>query len=741
MSSNKPKSYLLFRDAFLSCHKNLTKQNAYELLNVEWNKIKKDEELIQKQIEEYSTKQKLDSAKNTLLIWTNNYNINSCTQSDVVARDDCTLSSIPTTNTTSTANITTTTNTTTTTDTSTTIHPTKRVSCVAQEKVSNELAGVNERITALVQLKQTGLSTAENEKQLKILLKQKKSTSSQLKRLRNHAIAQKRLRRPSIDDTCPDLLATIEEIAILNGAADDRRRTETVRPCLTLDDLRETLKMKGYEIKRSTLYYRLLPRRALSHDGKKHVHTVNVRLQKAHNNLHSKHEDGHFAAAAIRFAKDLASLFGNDSVFFLSQDDKCKVPIGLPAAKKQAPLLMHLDYVIQLPDHDFVVAPRHQLTPSVYAARVINAAGDVGYSGPTYIAIRSAKHDKSISANHRDDFGRLVKLQEFKNVALDSSNKVKSIVIITVDGGPDENPRFSKTLASSIDIFKVHDLDALFVLAHAPGQSAFNAVERRMASLSHDLADLILPHDHFGTHLNANGSTIDFVLEKQNFQKAGEVLAEVWSNTVIDSYPVVASYVSSSFISQTSSYIDEHWCDRHVVQSQYTLQIVRCNSQDCCGEWRSNFYKIFTQRFLPPPVPLARSSFGLVIAANDFEPGIFYGSLFQRLQLNYFICEEIGCDSIPFDFFCTTIKNSLAKRTCKKCKKYFPTIERMKNHSKIHKLSKVVIDTQTLSNDEDDNEQNEPTPQSTNISSETNMTNICIIHDLAQWLKPTFEEI
>ncbi len=50
-------------------------------------------------------------------------------------------------------------------------------------------------------------------------------------------------------------------------------------------------------------------------------------------------------------------------VFFLSQDDKCKVPIGLPAAKLQAPMLMHLDYRVRLPDHDWTVAPRHQLTP------------------------------------------------------------------------------------------------------------------------------------------------------------------------------------------------------------------------------------------------------------------------------------------------------------------------------------------------------------------------------------------
>ncbi|CAF4054394.1 unnamed protein product, partial [Rotaria sp. Silwood1] len=72
-----------------------------------------------------------------------------------------------------------------------------------------------------------------------------------------------------------------------------------------------------------------------------------------------------------------------------------------------------------------------------------------------------------------------------------------------------------------------NDPDALFVLAHALGQSAFNASERRMASCSHDLAGLILPHDYFGTHLDVNGSTIDFELGKQNFKKACKVLAEV----------------------------------------------------------------------------------------------------------------------------------------------------------------------------------------------------------------------
>lgn len=58
------------------------------------------------------------------------------------------------------------------------------------------------------------------------------------------------------------------------------------------------------------------------------------------------------------------------------------------------------------------------------------------------------------------------------------------------------------------------------------GQSAYNAVERRMAPLSRDLAGLILPHDFYGSHLDAQGKTIDSFLEELNFGKAGDVLCK-----------------------------------------------------------------------------------------------------------------------------------------------------------------------------------------------------------------------
>lgn len=82
-----------------------------------------------------------------------------------------------------------------------------------------------------------------------------------------------------------------------------------------------------------------------------------------------------------------------------------RVPIGITDANEQAPILMYMEYSVRLPDHDWVVAQRHKLIPSVYAGIVIQPNGlgkpeAVGYSGPTYVAIRAAKYCSSTAASH-----------------------------------------------------------------------------------------------------------------------------------------------------------------------------------------------------------------------------------------------------------------------------------------------------------------------------------------------------
>lgn len=215
--------------------------------------------------------------------------------------------------------------------------------------------------------------------------------------------------RPRLESVQPELLSAIAEIAIHGSATHDRRRTEEVRSCKTLDDLHNQLNEMGFKLSRSATYLRLLPNNSATNQAKKHVQTVPVKLRKACNDKHKLHEDGKFCTTTIRFLESLASILDPTQVAFISQDDKARVPLGLTAAKLQSPLLMHMQYCVTLPDHDFVIARRHKLIPSVYAGITVKPIGlgtpeSVSYSGPTYVAIRSGKHSSSNAYTHEDDF-------------------------------------------------------------------------------------------------------------------------------------------------------------------------------------------------------------------------------------------------------------------------------------------------------------------------------------------------
>ena len=75
----------------------------------------------------------------------------------------------------------------------------------------------------------------------------------------------------------------------------------------------------------------------------------------------------------------------------------------------------------------------------------------------------------------------------FKN-----NGEAKPVMIVTVDRGPEENPRYTKTIECVIDYFLSQDLDAFFLATNAPGRSAFNRVERRMIKFSKELSGVVL---------------------------------------------------------------------------------------------------------------------------------------------------------------------------------------------------------------------------------------------------------
>lgn len=138
----------------------------------------------------------------------------------------------------------------------------------------------------------------------------------------------------------------------------------------------------------------------------------------------------------------------------LSQDDKSSVHIGVVAAKKQSTMLMNMQARVRLPDHDFSVGSRHLLCPSVIAhCQPDPQTGKIGYSGKTYVAIRSSKHNSSTAFTHHVD---LLKFKdENPDIFVTDGGQVKPILVKGVDGGPDENPRFDKNINMGCKTFQV----------------------------------------------------------------------------------------------------------------------------------------------------------------------------------------------------------------------------------------------------------------------------------------------
>ncbi|KAJ8666270.1 hypothetical protein QAD02_007932 [Eretmocerus hayati] len=495
--------------------------------------------------------------------------------------------------------------------------------------------------------------------------------------------------RPRIEETQLGILDCLKEFALHGAGAHDRRRSDIIRPVSSVSELHELLLTMGYQISRSAMYTRVLPRNSHTNEGKRHVKTVPIKFTKAQNNSTKWHPDAHFCTASIRLLESLASLIGPELVFFLSQDDEARVHIGVRAANKQSAILMHVDYKVSLPDHDFVVGSRHKLIPSVYAGIVIKPGGlgdpkSVSYSGPTYVAIRSGKHDSSTAASHAADFKRLLQLENFLELSK-IDGRTKPIVIISADGGPDENPRYPKVISWGIELFINENLDGLFVVTNAPGHSKYNRAERRMAPLSNQLAGVVLQHDKFGSHLKG-GKTVNKELERKNFAHAGETLAELWNEMVLDSHPVHAEYIHPLDEELKPRAVDEQWYLNHVRESQYLLQISKCQDKACCSPPRSNLRSILPTGFLPSPTLVHNEKGTGILKAvplGEEHANARFLPLFQRLALvNLEIPNPDGFKKIPYDLYCPSVRSELSGRICKTCGIYFVTKKAATDHMK-----------------------------------------------------------
>ena len=85
----------------------------------------------------------------------------------------------------------------------------------------------------------------------------------------------------------PEHIDVIARITRTRSAAHERRRSEVIRTVKTLDQLTAALRSEGFDLQRSSVYLRLIPRNVRTIEGKKHVRTAPVKLLRSQNSKHN----------------------------------------------------------------------------------------------------------------------------------------------------------------------------------------------------------------------------------------------------------------------------------------------------------------------------------------------------------------------------------------------------------------------------------------------------------------------
>ena len=187
-----------------------------------------------------------------------------------------------------------------------------------------------------------------------------------------------------------------------------------------------------------------------------------------------------------------------------------------------------------------------------------------------------------------------------------------------------------------------------------------------------------------------------------------------------------------------------YWCATHVLQTQYTIQIIRCNNPSCCSPWRSNYNRVFPHRFLPPPVPFHRSSRGVRMAEIDSSSAAtnpispFYGNLFQRIQFHGIVLNQTKDNLLPFDACCPSLQTKLSSRLCSICKQYIPISIRLRNHYRIHE-TEIDYDQNKEENILDDHDLHDPYEMSI-VTLDSTQKGVYLFSDIKEWLKSDFED-
>ncbi|CAG8469355.1 1754_t:CDS:2, partial [Scutellospora calospora] len=184
----------------------------------------------------------------------------------------------------------------------------------------------------------------------------------QLKKLKRHTSNQQKSQEKK-------LRVLNEESIVVRydspGEADVQRRRKIIK-VRTVQYLRDTLEDNyNIYISRTSMKNYILSHSNCSLTSRTYYHPTFVEIASISRDKKKNYVDEYYCLVSVRNAKQCALTFADFAVV-LSQDDKAKVLVGIPAVEKHFQTMQSINKLVSVSDHDFPISISQKLIPSVY---------------------------------------------------------------------------------------------------------------------------------------------------------------------------------------------------------------------------------------------------------------------------------------------------------------------------------------------------------------------------------------
>ncbi|EXX67712.1 hypothetical protein RirG_111930 [Rhizophagus irregularis DAOM 197198w] len=276
-----------------------------------------------------------------------------------------------------------------------TVDPVQEISvnASAQKKAANEIQIAEKKLT-------------ESNKERIIKLKKNASYSQKCREKKRkilnenqEVIQYDKPGRPSLLFEHPNLHDHIHD-SIEFGAADEKRQREVVKVQI-IKNLRKTLE-ENYHIymAKTTLNNYLLPQQSNSIAARAHHHPAWVAVAGVSRTKIRDHPDGHYCLASVKSARQFATVFADKAVI-ISQDDKAKIGLGVPAVGQTFRTLQSVHEPVGVADHDFSLGSG-QNVDAQYVEELTNPFENLEFEGTVKEKEEERKQQKKKQENEND---------------------------------------------------------------------------------------------------------------------------------------------------------------------------------------------------------------------------------------------------------------------------------------------------------------------------------------------------